>query len=544
MVVSAGEQSGQIASPVITPLLSKNRWTFGAGHGDRVLSAAHRRPGASTREESMQPGRDGTDQWGRSHPHRLAFGRELRTWYERRGLSLRRLADLIPCSFAVIHHAVQGKDWPAPWMVVRADWCLGADRQLVDSFVECWLREELDLAVRAEEDGRPAARHHRDNRLLLDPEEVGIRIVDLSARIVAIVASWTPEMKRRAFLRWSAVGAASLQAVALAGGLEGAKHLVLGADQGAGRADAVAVEQIRDTIATCRHLDDLGMSAEVLRVGRRALARVDELLQGCTSPAARQPLTLIAGELCQLVGHVAAGLHEDETATRYTARAVAAADEAGSAELHAYTMSLNFAYTELYCRNECDLGATADAATAAQEWARLSGNPAVVSHAYSVAARAHARAGHESAALRALDRAERYLERSAPDERPTWLYWYDRAMLLSCRGQCLLDLHREGRPDLSGIDATVAALRGALTARCGGYPRDQAGDHLDLADTYWVHGEREQSARHASDALVLAAGMEWRPIRERLEDVHRRMEGDPLPAVRDFHERFRTLFPN
>jgi hypothetical protein len=40
---------------------------------------------------------------------------------------------------------------------------------------------------------------------------------------------------------------------------------------------------------------------------------------------------------------------------------------------------------------------------------------------------------------------------------------------------------------------------------------------------------------------VLAAGMEWRVIRERLEDVHRRMEGDPLPAARDFGDRFRTL---
>jgi hypothetical protein len=37
--------------------------------------------------------------------------------------------------------------------------------------------------------------------------------------------------------------------------------------------------------------------------------------------------------------------------------------------------------------------------------------------------------------------------------------------------------------------------------------------------------------------------MEWRPVRERLEDVRRRMEGDPLPAVRDFDERFRALIP-
>jgi hypothetical protein len=53
--------------------------------------------------ESMHPGRDGTDDWDDPHPHRRAFGRELRAWYERRGLKLRGLGDLLDCGFAVIH---------------------------------------------------------------------------------------------------------------------------------------------------------------------------------------------------------------------------------------------------------------------------------------------------------------------------------------------------------------------------------------------------------------------------------------------------------
>jgi hypothetical protein len=268
---------------------------------------------------------------------------------------------------------------------------------------------------------------------------------------------------------------------------------------------------------------------------------VDDLLRDCTSSAARRPLTLLAGELAQLVGFAAAGLHQEEIATRCTTQAIAAADEAGSAELHAYTISLNMVSADLYCRTTCDPSATANAATAVHEWARLSGNPAVVSHAHSVAARIHARADREPAALRALDEAQRYLERSTPEERPTWLYWYDQAALLGHRGECLLDLHRTGRPGASGIDGMLGALRGALAARSGGYSRDRASDHLNLADAYWEHGQREESIRHASDALVLAAGMEWRRIRERLEDVHHRMEGDPLPAARDFSERFGTL---
>jgi hypothetical protein len=117
--------------------------------------------------------------------HRRAFGQELRTWYERRGVSLRRLGDLIPCGFALIHRAAQGRDWPAPWFVVRADWCLGADGRLIEAFVECWLREELERPARGEET-RPPARHHGDHRLLLVPEEVAIRVTDLSARIAAL----------------------------------------------------------------------------------------------------------------------------------------------------------------------------------------------------------------------------------------------------------------------------------------------------------------------------------------------------------------------
>jgi hypothetical protein len=489
----------------------------------------------------MQPGRDGTDDWDDPHPHRRRFGRELRSWYERRGLTLRGLGDLLDCGFAVIHRATQGRDWLAPWTVVRVDWCLGADRRLVETFVECWLREQMDLAVSAKT-ARAAARHHRDQGLLLDPEEEAIRIADLSARIAAAVASLTPEMKRRVFLKWSSAGAASLPLAAMAGALEGVEHLVPGADP-AGGADAVAVEQIRDTIGVCRQLDDLGMSAAVLGVGRRALARMDELLRGCTSAAAQRTLALLAGELCQVVGYAAAGVRDEETAARLTARAIAAADEAGSPELRAYTMGLNLTDAELFCRNKCSITAASDAAAAAQEWSRLSGNPAVLSHAHGIAARVHARAGREADALRALDRAESYLERSTTEERPTWLYWYGRPVLLGYRGQCLLDIHRAGRLDVGGINATVAALSGALTARERGYTINRAYDHLDLADLHWLHEEREESARHASDALVLAAGMQRRRIRERLEDVRRRMEDDHLPAVRDFHERFRALIP-
>jgi hypothetical protein len=268
---------------------------------------------------------------------------------------------------------------------------------------------------------------------------------------------------------------------------------------------------------------------------------VDALVRDCTSAAARRPLTLLAGELCQIVGHAAAGLHDGEAARRFTDRAIAAADEAGSPELHASATSLNLVVAELLCRKDHDLAATATAATAAQDWARLSGNLAVISYAHSVAALVQARAGREPAALRALEEAERYLERSTPEERPSWLYWYDRAVLLGRRGGCLLDLQRVGRQDASGIDETVAALRGALAAWGGVYPRDRAIRHLDLADAYWEAGEREESIRHASDALVLAGGMEWGRIRERLEDVHRRVESDPLPAARDFSDRFGTL---
>ncbi|MDB5068492.1 MAG: hypothetical protein JWM18_4926 [Chloroflexi bacterium] len=471
--------------------------------------------------------------------HRRAFGHVLQTWYERRGMSLRRLGDLVPCGFALIHRAAQGRDWPAPWFLVRADWCLGADGRLIEAFVECWLREELERPAGGEAT-RPATRHHGDHRLLLDPEEVAIRVADLSVRIAAAVASWTPEMKRRAFLRWSGFGAASLPVAIAAGGLEGMEHLVLGTHHG-GRAETVAAEQCREIIGMCRRLDDMGMSAAVLQVGRRTLARVDELVRDCTSAAARRPLTLLVGELSQIVGYAAAGLGDRETAKRFTDRAITAADEAGSTDLHAYTMSLNLVGAELECRPGWDLAATATAATAAQDWARLSGNPAVLSEAHGVAALVQARAGRQSAALRALEDAERHLERSTPEERPTWLYWYDPAVLLERRGACLLDLHRAGRPGPSGIDETVASLHGSLATLSGGYPRERAWRQLHLADAYWGHGQREESIRQASDALVLAAGMEWGRIRERLGDFNRRVEEDPLPAARDFGDRFRTL---
>jgi hypothetical protein len=472
-----------------------------------------------------------------SHAHRRAFGRELRRWYEGRGVSMRRLGDLIPCSFALVHRAAQGKDWPAPWMVVRADWCLGADGRLWDAFAECWLREELERPL-GTEGSRGPARHHLDDRLLLAPEEAGLRVIELSARIAAAVASWPPEMKRRTFCRWTAFGAASLPAAVVAGGLEGIEHLVVGTRQPA-RADEIAIEQLRDTIAACRQLDDLGISAAVLQIGRRALARVDELLKDCTSAGARRPLTLIAGELCQLMGWAAAvGSHDHDAAREYASRALAAADEASSPELHAYTMSLNLSGVDLDVRG--DVEAAVAGAGAGQEWARLSGNPAILSHAYDFAARAHARAGGERAALRALDEADRYHERSVPEERPTWLYWHDRAARLASRGQCYLYLQQSARAGGPGLGETVGVLHDAVATRGGRYPRDLAYDQLNLADAYWSHGEHEAAARHASDALVLGGGMDSRSIRLRLQELHRRMEGDPLAAAREFVERFQT----
>ncbi|MEA2672634.1 MAG: hypothetical protein QOG45_2854, partial [Chloroflexota bacterium] len=164
-------------------------------------------------------------------------------------------------------------------------------------------------------------------------------------------------MKRRTFCRWTAFGAASLPAV-VAGGLEGMEHLLAGTAEPS-RADALAVEQLRDTILMCRRLDDLGMPGAVLQIGRRAVVRADELVRDCTSAGARRPLTLIAGELCQLVGYAAVGLGDHDTARAYAVRAMAAADELGSAELHAYTMSLNVSDAEL------DLSGDVEAATRA-----------------------------------------------------------------------------------------------------------------------------------------------------------------------------------
>jgi hypothetical protein len=121
------------------------------------------------------------------------------------------------------------------------------------------------------------------------------------------------------------------------------------------------------------------------------------------------------------------------------------------------------------------------------------------------------------------------------------MYWYDDTVLPRYRAHCLLALHRAGRAGVAGLDEVVGALRGSLASRSGGYPRDRVGDHLGLADACWEFGEREEAARHASDALILMAGMEERRFRERLEEYRRRMEGDPLPAARQFVDRYHTL---
>jgi hypothetical protein len=421
-------------------------------------------------------------------------------------------------------------------MVVRADWCLGADRQLWDAYIACWVASELERSEATQQGGRPA-RHHRDGEILLLPEEVALRVVEMSTRIGAVVASLSPSMKRRAFLGWSTFGAASLPAAVVAGGLDAVDRLVSAGRPGRA-ADGVAVEQLRDTVDACRRLDDAGMCGVVLQTSRRALARADELVRSSSSEAARRPLALIAAELSQIAGWAAVELDDHDRGRRHVQRAITAADEARSAELHSHILSLNVSYAEGLQGNA---RAAVDAAAAALDWARQSGDPTTISFAQYVAARAWVRAGDERGALDALEQSDRHLERCTGASRPAWLYWYDRADALSNRGQCHLDLHRAGKTSGSGAGEAVAAFRAAASARDHRFTRERAHDHLDLTDAYEEDGEREMAARHASDAVVLAAGMDSRRVRQRLEQFHTKVQADPLPAARDFSERYRTL---
>lgn len=130
-------------------------------------------------------------------------------------------------------------------------------------------------------------------------------------------------------------------------------------------------------------------------------------------------------------------------------------------------------------------------AQAAVREAGRSAAPAVLGWLGVVHATALAAGGQPAPARTALATAEQHLDQGSGDERPEWMYDFDRPRFDAYAGACYLRMDRPGEAEL--------VLRRALAGLSPG-GRRRAEVSLDLAGALLAAGEAEEAAELAGRA--------------------------------------------
>jgi hypothetical protein len=133
----------------------------------------------------------------------------------------------------------------------------------------------------------------------------------------------------------------------------------------------------------------------------------------------------------------------------------------------------------------------------AEEQLRHSGTPRVKALLASRKARAYARSGATNACERALNMAEKHLDRARlGDSEPDWIYYFDDAELAAQAGACWIDL----RQPASARPLIDDAL-GTMDSR---YVRDRAIYHARSAEAYFHDDELDAACQELTTAAELA----------------------------------------
>jgi tetratricopeptide (TPR) repeat protein len=243
----------------------------------------------------------------------------------------------------------------------------------------------------------------------------------------------------------------------------------------------------------------------------------------------RRQLASVAGETAGLAGWLAYDLEDRRAAGAFFRAGIEAAQEAEDRPLGAYLVGSSCvqpAYRERpHARLHRLQGHTFGFTTA-------DANPTTRAWLVGLEAEAHALAGNEAAALRALDQAETIVSGAGEEDaarRPRTAF-FDRARLVGERGVALARL---GRPAaarqvleaaLGSLDPEVVKIRPRLLSA--------------LATAHVREGNIDEACRIGADALALA---DRQQVTTNLQDVRRlRLDLEPwrdTQAVRELDEQ-------
>jgi transcriptional regulator with XRE-family HTH domain len=256
--------------------------------------------------------------------------------------------------------------------------------------------------------------------------------------------------------------------------------------------DAVGVQVIQDGIAYARRIDDSFGSTAAARLAvaqRQLLAR---LLRTTHPDELERSLQSAAAEVSQLLGWLAFDMQNPELARRYLEEGLRLARQAEDNPLRAYILAYD-SIVSIYT-DRPDEGLTF--AEAARQTADGTVTPLTMSWIATVEAEAYATVGDALKTSRALERAERELDRGRRENDPPWLYHYDRTGFTSAAGSCHLLLGQ--------TEPARAFMRETLALSPATEVREQGLYKAWLAATYAKDGEVEEACTQAQGAIEIA----------------------------------------
>ena len=448
------------------------------------------------------------------------FGAELRQWRQRAGLSHDRLGKEVNYSGDTIGKVEKGERAPSAQLVEACDRVLQAGGALSRLFglVE-HATTNPRLAGRAVAPGvgaAPVAGGSWDGSradswalgLLAQPPDGS----DLGGRPAArSSAGGDDEVDRQEFL----IAMFGAGAGAVAGTRVAAEPSRLGSRE---------VAAWRQTVARLYKLDDEYGGGCVLPLTVRSLRRVRRLLQRASyASATGQALQAVAGELSEHCGWLAFDAGRQADARYWWLEASHSARLAEDDRV----LVVVLASMSLQARDLGQAGEAVELARAAQRAATSWGTPRLRSLLAAREAQGHARDGNEQAAWQALGQAGALLEQGRRDEDPSWLNFWDGAVLAGCELRVACDLGKLPLADRAAGHA-VAAVRPA-------YPRNRAHFLAQHAEVLVKQQRVEEAASTATQAAVLAKELTSGRVDAYLHQVRAELARYPRePGVAEF----------
>ncbi|MBH1938765.1 helix-turn-helix transcriptional regulator [Streptomyces sp. AV19] len=282
-----------------------------------------------------------------------------------------------------------------------------------------------------------------------------------------------------------------------------------------------AVADLQQRVHGLRLADDVIAGGDLLRPALRELRSAVRLFrEGTHTEAVGRSLLRAIGELAQIAGWIASDAGQQAEAERIYRLGLSAAHTAEDA-----TLAGNLLGSLAYRRtNTGDVQEGVDMARAALE--NAAGAPPRARALYlDRVAWAHAKAGEDQAAMRAVKEAGDALTGHGGEDEPGYLYWVDAGELQVMESRVCTELRRPLR--------AVPLLRDVLGRYDATHTRELALYLSWFAVALTDANEPEEAAATAERMICLSAGVASERTAERVKVVLRRLEDfRDVPEVR------------